>query len=516
MTSADKELAPEEVFQRAVALHEQGRLDEAEHLYRSLLKADPAEIGYLHNLGVLCIHQGKYEDAVKLVREVLGHQPDLALAHNTLGVVLGRLGRFEEAEACCREALRLAPDYAEAHNTLAHTLTALGRFNEAEASCRKALHLKPEYAEAHYNLGTALLSLCRPAEAERCYREALRLKPENPAAFHNLGNALAHQGKLSEAAAAFGRAAALNPKNNADALANWFHLRRRIYGYMAAMINDELRNEAFDCAIRANVKPGDVVAEIGSGVGALLAMSAARAGAAHVWSCEADEVTASMAMKVVEDNGLSDRITIIPKHSHNLEIGVDLPRKVDLVAMELVDASLLGEGIIKTIQHAVRHLARSGAVIIPRGAQIYVMLVESPELYRLQRVDTTIGFDLKSINRFGPYSAFRERIGKYEYRELSEPVKALGFDFTQPHTLVAKSQVVELDACATGLAHALVAWFEIDLDGRHSIDSHPRRRGCHWMNPVQLLDMPRTVEPGNRLRILAQHDTNSVHFFVEP
>ena len=237
-TDPDQRFACEELFQQAVALHEQGRLDQAEHLYRVRLEADPADIGTLHNLAILCIQQGKYDDAAKLAREVLHLKPDLAVTHNTLGVALRHLGRLEEAEVCCREALRLAPEYAEAYNTLGDTLTAQGQYGEAERCCREALHLKADYVEAYNNLGNALGYLGRAKEAEICFREAVRLRPRNPIAYNNLGNVLIRQGKLAEASAAFGHAAALRP-DDAHALATWFHLKQRICDW-----SDYRENEA--------------------------------------------------------------------------------------------------------------------------------------------------------------------------------------------------------------------------------------------------------------------------------
>ena len=249
----NKPVAPEEIFDRAVALHEQGNLDQAEQLYRAALQENPDDIGALHNFGILCFQQGKFEDAVAMTCEILGRRPDLAAPYNTLAVSLRHLGQLAEAETCCREALLLAPGYAEVHNTLGDVLTALGRFAEAETCCREALRLQPEYAEAHNNLGIVLASLSRPQEAEICYREALRLKPGNAVAFNNLsvvllalgsikeaelccrealrldpgnaaalnnlGKALSGQGKLREGAAEFERIAALEP-GNAAALKN--------------------------------------------------------------------------------------------------------------------------------------------------------------------------------------------------------------------------------------------------------------------------------------------------------
>jgi cytochrome c-type biogenesis protein CcmH/NrfG len=61
----------EAFFERATALHGENRLDEAESLYRAILKVDPADIGSLHNLAALCIQQRRGQEAVELLREIL-------------------------------------------------------------------------------------------------------------------------------------------------------------------------------------------------------------------------------------------------------------------------------------------------------------------------------------------------------------------------------------------------------------------------------------------------------------
>jgi Flp pilus assembly protein TadD/glycosyltransferase involved in cell wall biosynthesis len=201
----------EAVFEQAGSLHVQGKLDQAEQLYRTILTFDPNHIGSLHNLAIICFQRGRYDDAVALTREVVRLGPDLAVAHNTLGVALRHLGRLEEAEACCREALRLAPAYAEAQNTLGDVLTALRRWKEAETCCREALHLAPEYAEAYSNLGTVLAALGRLEEAELCCREALRFKPGDAAALSNLGVVVLSLGRPEEAETCCRKAVKLQP-----------------------------------------------------------------------------------------------------------------------------------------------------------------------------------------------------------------------------------------------------------------------------------------------------------------
>src|SRR5947209_876549 len=82
------------------------------------------------------------------------------------------------------------------------------------------------------------------------------------------------------------------------------------------MMNDEDRNRPLRDAIFRKVRPGSRVIEVGTG-GGLLAMYAARAGAAYVCSLEADPIVAQAATEIIKRNGLENRITVLPIHSRD-------------------------------------------------------------------------------------------------------------------------------------------------------------------------------------------------------
>ena len=69
------------------------------------------------------MHQeGKLEEAEKLYREILKTNPNHLDANNNLGALLNDTGRHDEAEASYKKAIELKPDYAEAYNNLGITL----------------------------------------------------------------------------------------------------------------------------------------------------------------------------------------------------------------------------------------------------------------------------------------------------------------------------------------------------------------------------------------------------------
>ena len=201
----------QDLFKQAVALHQAGRLSEAEALYRQILAAEPGHPEALHFLGMLAYQIGKNETAVQLIRMALRGKPDYVEAHNNLGIVLHDQGKLDEAVASFRQALNLKPAYAEVHFNLGNALRDQSKLDKAVDSYRRALSLKPAYAEAHYNLGNALNDQGRLNEVIACYRQALVLNPNYAEVHYNLGNVFKDINKLEEAIASYKRALSLKP-----------------------------------------------------------------------------------------------------------------------------------------------------------------------------------------------------------------------------------------------------------------------------------------------------------------
>jgi predicted O-linked N-acetylglucosamine transferase (SPINDLY family) len=204
-------LSQQITLQQALALHQTGRLPQAEVLYRQLLSVNPNHLDALHLLGVLTHQVGKSEIAIELISKALTLKPDYAEAHYNLGKVLCEQGKLDEAVASYRQALTLKPDYAEALYNLGKSLKDQGKLDEAVASYRQALSLKPDHTGAHNNLGNVLKDQGKLDEAVASYRQALTLKPDYAEAHNNLGNVLKDQGKLDEAVASYRQALTLKP-----------------------------------------------------------------------------------------------------------------------------------------------------------------------------------------------------------------------------------------------------------------------------------------------------------------
>ena len=274
------------------------------------------------------------------------------------------------------------------------------------------------------------------------------------------------------------------------------------------MLADQARNRAYARAIEAKVKPGDVVLDIGCGAG-LTAMLAARAGAKHVYTCEQQPLIAAAAEQVIAANGLSSRITVVPKWSHDIVVGVDIPEPADIVISEIVDTVLLGEGAMATLTHAMSALAKPGAQSVPERGALVAELVESDALLEQWRPQEAEGFDLGAFHRFANVAQITPNdLAACNMRALGPAEKLFAFDFTRPDINPARADSV-LRCCQTGMAHAVLVSFTMELAPGIQVDNG-LASGGHWGRTAFLLEQPRPVDPGDRLSVTAQHDASAL------
>lgn len=180
-----------------LALHRQGRPDQAADCYRRAVAASPGFAQAHNNLGVALREQGLLDEARVACAQAIALKPDYWEAHSNLGNVLQDQARPDAAAASYGQALRLAPDAADLHNNMGAALTALGRPEQAIASHERALALRPGFPEAYNSLGTALRDAGRPDEALASFRRAVALRPDYPMAHTNLAMALLGRGEFA-------------------------------------------------------------------------------------------------------------------------------------------------------------------------------------------------------------------------------------------------------------------------------------------------------------------------------
>ena len=201
-----------QAFTVAFVLEAQGRIADAEQVYRKTLTLEPDHFDALLALGTLCLMRGAAADAVPALEHAVAVAPDSADAHHRLGMGLAQLGRFGEAVPEYREAITLAPQNAKMANDLGAALAQLQRQDEAITQFEAALALAPDDAMVHNNLGNALVVVKRMRDAIAHFERAISLRPDYPLAEFNLAGALAKRERHDEAFEHYRKALASRPE----------------------------------------------------------------------------------------------------------------------------------------------------------------------------------------------------------------------------------------------------------------------------------------------------------------
>ena len=71
------ELTVQQALQQAVAAHKEGKLQDAERLYRAILQSTPSHPDANHNLGVLAVSVNKTDAALPLFKTALEANPKI-------------------------------------------------------------------------------------------------------------------------------------------------------------------------------------------------------------------------------------------------------------------------------------------------------------------------------------------------------------------------------------------------------------------------------------------------------
>lgn len=170
------------VFQNAVRLHEQGKLDEAEAVYRRLLGINPEHTDLLHLLGMIAMRKKSFDSAIELLYKAVRLSPGTDAYEFTLAQALQDAGHPKEALEHYRSVLARNDAYPETYHNMGIIYRFEGDTAEARRLFQKAVEMRPDFASAYVNLALierdegdsdkAMALLDRAVEADPAYAEA--------------------------------------------------------------------------------------------------------------------------------------------------------------------------------------------------------------------------------------------------------------------------------------------------------------------------------------------------------
>jgi tetratricopeptide (TPR) repeat protein len=241
-------------FERALRLHQQGKLREAFLRYDAILKTDPQHAAALHFSGVVLHQAGKHPEAIERIRASIHIDPGSADAWSNLASALEAVDRRDAAIHALKEATRLAPKSPEIWTNLAASELALGHDSDAEVAARSAIAADGTHAGAWHNLALALEAQGRVLEALDAATRAAGFIPDEPAFAGHKAQLEIVVGRLDAAQTTLATALSRKPTNGALRFELAGLLERR--GELAASAN------AYEQALRIDPNNGAALSQL--------------------------------------------------------------------------------------------------------------------------------------------------------------------------------------------------------------------------------------------------------------
>jgi Ribosomal protein L11 methyltransferase (PrmA) len=226
------------------------------------------------------------------------------------------------------------------------------------------------------------------------------------------------------------------------------------YGEMLA---DWVRVEAYAQALRHLVRPGSVVADIGTGTG-IFAVLACQLGASRVFAIESGPII-QVAREVAAANRCADKI----EFHEALSTNVVLPARADVIISDLRGVLPLYEQHIPAIADARRRLLAPSGAMISRSDAIWVAVVEAPEAYS----EFVAPWEGNPLNQdLGPARRRAVNITRKINAEAEQLLTKPKLWATLDYMAVEDPDVhgdVHCVAERGGIAHGMLVWFDADL-----------------------------------------------------
>jgi tetratricopeptide (TPR) repeat protein len=199
--------------------------DRAEHFLSELAREQIAYADVYDMLGVIYHQQGRMTDAEAMFKEALRINPSYTEAALNLAVTLNDLGKYREAKDIYQRAMsasRSAPrnldpfakgKIANMHADIGAAYHGVGLYEDAVREYERALALCPKFVDIRTKLGTTFREMGNVAAAIREFERVKAENPKFPGGRLHLGLSYYAQGRRTEAAAEWQQVLAMAPDN---------------------------------------------------------------------------------------------------------------------------------------------------------------------------------------------------------------------------------------------------------------------------------------------------------------
>ena len=162
----------------AFKLHSQGKLDEAEKVYKQVLETEPQNAQVLNLLGLIKISQKQLNEAEKYIKKALEIKKD-AYFYENLARVYEFQKDYETEIKILEKACQEVNCGFEIYFILALAYKNNIEYKKSEKAYLKALELNPKSEKACFNLASLYLFLNAPQKAIEYFKKCLEINPND-------------------------------------------------------------------------------------------------------------------------------------------------------------------------------------------------------------------------------------------------------------------------------------------------------------------------------------------------
>lgn len=159
----------QKLVKQGIALHKDGKFNEAEVIYNRVLNRDPFNSDLLFLLGDLYLRKEFNALGINLLTGLVSREPNHPAAWCNLGVGYRKENDYENAKACWHRAIEVSGETPEVCSNLAGLYADRAEPQKALMWLQKTLQMSPDDVEANWLKALALLSLKKWDEGWKQY-----------------------------------------------------------------------------------------------------------------------------------------------------------------------------------------------------------------------------------------------------------------------------------------------------------------------------------------------------------
>ena len=199
-------------FKIAFDYHTKGEKDNAEKIYKNIIKSIPDHFDTLRHLGILYQDKEMYEKAEKYYLKAYKVNSNHFSIFNNLGTIKFLQFKLDEALRFYKQAFKMNPKFVPVINNISTFYHRIAREEECLKFAKLALSIEPNNLVSKSNYAKALTINNELPEAIKIFKEVLAINPDANN-YKDLGTAYRNIGELEQSYTCFKKSLEYSPND---------------------------------------------------------------------------------------------------------------------------------------------------------------------------------------------------------------------------------------------------------------------------------------------------------------